>query len=1607
MSDPPTSFPPGAIAVGPVSRIPPAPAGASQAVEGPVSRLRAEVQAAGDRSRQARLLYEIGEVEERAGDEPAAARDYLAAFNADPTFREPLEGLVRLLERRRSVRNLGKLIDALVRAALTPEEKARALIMKAAYAEDVSTDLEVARKATVEATEASKEGPEAALAWIMLEMQATRLGDAELRTQALTQRSQRTTDPTWRALLLLDLGRLAAAAGNVDGALGLLEEARNLRSGASFAATQAAARLIRSEPGAHGSDEAKQRLRAYAGVLEAQAEIIREARADEAKGDSLGVPIWIRDTTHMVDSWLRAAEARRLAGEIGVAATVLDRALAELGSTSTDSAGLVETALVNQRLRIAELMGDSALAAELAQKRIANEKDGGVAAALAMRVAEHAAGNGDAIRALDALSLAVAKDPASIPARALQLDLLADGGEPSQFASQLEAFAEHLENEEARGRAFLLAAFVWGTQAADVPGAKAALSQAAMYGVPPGTVARLARAMASVQGDLAWHEEATRRLLSSGAAETEVRSLWFELVRSKLNRGDAEGVAKALKEFGASEGGAWLARAIEAFVRGAVPDERGRAALDELADTERADEPTRAVSFIAALRKNKAGEGPAAKERLRKILVADPSNLLVALYLAELERAGGDRAAAAEVLAATASRTEDGQLATALNLEAGFERWLSGDRASAVALFATAAESAPVAAQNVVAWASRAQAGESVEARRTALDRALDAGEDQAILGIQRVATELGGGDPDQAAEALASLENGADASLLNAASLARLAWSQGAANWDALRGSIVRLGSLGEKAQLIAAAEQLRLVRHGDPEGRVEAARRWFDIGGGMPAALEWVAASLDQPEEEQAARRKIAELLPPEGREALLASAAMLDMAAHLDAEKVHFVEGESIPVRLANLELARPGGDPRRRAKALVALDNALGDDVQIDAFALAGWSLLASGDVANALKAFSQATQARADDLCSWEGLRTAAEALGDKVKRAEAAEELGALCADARRGAAFWEEAALIWLDLGEGERGEVALDRSFTRDPTRLVAFDKLFRRIRERKEGEKLLDMIERRLDVSEDPKEMVKLYWERSRVLREGGDLAGALIALENVTMVEPDHVGALALKGEIFIRRGEYEAAAESLGRLSGVDTAPAKNRMTAGIAAVDLYENKLDRFDKAVEILLALHRAKLSSLPVRERLARAAARTGSWQEAATILEELMHERSESAGRAEAAALAMAIRRDRLNDAQGAKDAVIKVLEETPGNGDAIDLLLTIEVDPETRSTLLQKARAGLVAKLDKDSSAGADARRLATVAHLLHDAALEQICLSAATALGANDGEGQLAFAQLTQSKPRLPQIALRDGDMKTLLAQGDDGPLTQLFVTLGPTIADALGPSLVALGVTKKDKIDPRAGLALRNEVAAWAGAFGIREFDLYVGGKDPTAVQGVPGEPPAIVVGAGVNAPLPSSIRGRVARELLAISRGTTVLRSRDGTTVAAIVVAACKLAEVPIQAPPYAVLAEVEKLLSKALARKTRKLLQEICQRVVSSRADARVWATRAISSQDRVQALGAGDVTVVLAEVLGVTPDKVPALAKDDRALELLRFVLSPAYLELRRALGLEANS
>jgi hypothetical protein len=87
--------------------------------------------------------------------------------------------------------------------------------------------------------------------------------------------------------------------------------------------------------------------------------------------------------------------------------------------------------------------------------------------------------------------------------------------------------------------------------------------------------------------------------------------------------------------------------------------------------------------------------------------------------------------------------------------------------------------------------------------------------------------------------------------------------------------------------------------------------------------------------------------------------------------------------------------------------------------------------------------------------------------------------------------------------------------------------------------------------------------------------------------------------------------------------------------------------------------------------------------------------------------------------------------------------------------------------------------------------------------------------------------------------------------------------------------------------------------------------------------------------------------------------------------------------------------------------MLPELCNAVVTRGGDPRVWSKRALASHDRVGAIASGDPSVVLMDVLGVSENNLPqAVVGNPRAEELLRFVLSQQYLELRVSLGLDGS-
>ncbi|MFO0614760.1 MAG: hypothetical protein U0414_19390 [Polyangiaceae bacterium] len=1577
-----------------------------------IEKLREEIAATEDKQAQALLLHEAGVAHEAAAEEPVAARDFLAAFNGDATFREPLEALIRILTRRRSFKNLGKLLEALAKASETSEDRARALWEHAVVALEFDKNKADA-KARLE--EAVVDNPDDATSWIELEMIAAQEGDVASVIRAIEARVGIVSDSTYKALLYIQLAELSAKCDQQARAYEFLDAAAALEGRARFQT-----RLV-LERVAEGDFEQLSR------ALEGQAELIAEAVEDEGRGDEIGVPKFMRTREFAADAWLRSAAIRRALGDLDGASAMLSQAARMLPSSSV---------VARTRLAMLEAQGEVEAAAAIARGEIDKGAEGASAASLWLRVAEAAAISNDRAGALEALHKALAADARCIPARAIELDLLSDGEDPAALASSLEAMAEAFTTDAAKSRAFVLGAYAWACLAKDAQAAKAALSQASALGLTASAAARLGRAFAAIIGDKAWFEEATKRLLVAGCEPDETAGLWFDLGRSRLLRGDAAGADDAFGRLAKSAGdgafarSAWLGRALSALAVGLANAAettadgepparvtRGAAAFDDLAEAESEPDVARGYRLVAALRALQTGkpeDRQQARARLEALHEGAPGDEIIAFFLAELVADMGEAEAAARVIGNAARGSTDAEGAAALHVEAALRLWNAGARGAAIEEIEAATGAMPKAAGALLVWARRGVDIDSLAGRRAAIEAILASGGDAAIAALERFALEVAWlsseGDPAEALVALETAEaNGTD-DLAVAAALGRLIFAPaGVEAREPALAATDRLDSEGGDGSRIARAERLRVARDIDQDAglALQAARDWFEVEPTLPVALEWLGSAMraKSPEAEVDARRAIADHLGPAPRASMDASASLVALLEHPGV--LHrLLTQEEAPARLMNMELAPPGCDPRRRASALHGLGQALGADAELDALGLAGWSYLAAGQTEQALEVFKAVAEARDGDLAAWEGVRAAAEASGDFVQAALAAAQLGARCKDDERGAKFWEYAGLTLLEHSEAhDDAEIALERAFERNARSDKAFDKLFRRVRDRKDNDKLLDLIGRRLEVAENEAEIGKLFWERARVLQERGDSDGALAALENVTMLEPDHVGALALAGKICQQKGAFADAAPLFARLSAIADYPKQARLVSGITAVDIYENKLNEHEKALEVLVNLQKAGLTTLPVRERLARAAARTGSWAEATGMFEQLMNERADSAGRVEAARFSMVIWRDKVSEPKRAQAAVEKLLDEVPDDAEALDLVLGTSFDAAFRSRALGRGKAKLIETLQRDPVDLERVSLLSRIAQAQQDPGLRQATLGAMAALGKADRAILDELAALDAKLPGKPQVVLDARALSEIADPDDQGPVADLFAVIAETVTESLGPSLEALGVTKKNRVDPKGGPPLRTAVAEWMGALGFEsDFELYVGGPDPSAVQGVAGEVPALVLGAEVTTPLSAASRSAIAREVFALRRGICAVRSRDDAAIASCAIAVCNVVGINVPNPGYAVFAEVSRAVQKTISRKVKKNAGDACARFVQSGQDPKAWAVAARRSIDRMAAIAAGEVSLVLSEVLRAPrADLAPLVRESDRARSLLRFVLSPGYLELRKKLGM----
>lgn len=1551
----------------------------------------------GDRARQAMLAYEIGRtLEDGGGGEAAAVREYLGAYNLDPSFRPPLFELVRMFERRRSFKNLARLYEAELKSATTPAEKSSAIVDRASLLEDHLAQGELAGPLF---EQASAEDPEGVTALLMLERRARVAGDAAAALTALEGLASRTKTPALRAILMIELAREKERAGDVDGAVETLRDA--IRT--SPDERQRALRALEEVARKHG------RAPELVAALEARAALSASSdSADPANHDEA------------IAAFLEAARVRldRL-GDAEGARNTIDRALA----LAPD-----EPALRRAHMLASESASDLAASAADAAALQALVGEDRIVAAFMLREAEAAQANGDVAAARSALDRALMAEPGSAVLRAMHDDLSLALGEIDAVVARLEADAATAE-PEAKAALLARAGSFAANVAGDAPRAAALIVRAAEASRDPTPILRELLAVGLTLHHAATTSDAITRLLAVSDDPEEKAALHHARYSALLAAGASTEDVKVALDTAVADGAPWAITALRILAASDGDHERLAHAHALLAERT-ADNDTGAAHLVASARAlARADRYDDAVAALRKALERAPAHRYAVALLEEIYRRKGDANAVVRILAEAAEADTTGRAREAQLLVAGAAAEGAGDLALAAKTYQSALDRDPKALAPLLAL--RALAEKRGDAAAEVKTIAALAEHELASGGAGRFNLELGEYHRDVSTDpslAVAPLRAALEAKETRAAAALALALmavppkTEPASRVEALT---TLLGISTDHARIAFAHELLgeaiagrdaalaaKLAAMLEPDGsdtvdvmvRLAAARLTSGDPGKLAdraRAVEALANALgDAPE-------VAAELLLHASRVEMLVSNA--DNDAVLRAADIADRAPGSLVAALAAVEALGDEDDIGERASALVLWAPHTSGVVQRSIQAGAARLLALAGRSEEALPILRDIFESEPTDLASAEMMRVAArdeQSWPDIVRACDRLAE----ASEGELQAQLLEEASAILMDhMEQDEAAEPRLRAALALDPARPIAYARLHDVLADRGDEPGVLALVTARIEVTDDPVDLAPLFYEQARLHRSNGDYEGAFASLENLLLLESEHLGGLALLVELHVQSEQFAEAVDALRQIATAEGVPASQRRIARLGAADFLDKKLDDARGALAELRQIEDLGLADRALYERVAKLAERLGDLDRASDALERGAEVERDPTKKAAVERRLAKLEMESRGRREHALAAYRRAIRAQPTDLESLRGASVLISEASERRVLTEGPEAAFRAQLDKEPLDEKALRALAAVADARGDRALGTSVTRVLVASGlANDDERAQNDGEVVRAPAATP--GLSDAGFATLmtepLAPAAAGAVGEIVLAAIETLteADRLEPSTFGLG--RNDVGKP--GTALVDEVLAIAAKFGAPAGDVWVGGRDPNLVTVIPvykGKP-AWIVGSNAASIAPADRRFRIGvlAAGLRLGVGPLALRVLAGGSdeVATQLFGTCVAGGAPLAASEgRAGLADATRILAKAIGRRARRAVTEAVPRVGDGGRPLLGWARALTITLARVGALAASDPSpsVMLAQV-----ERGAAGALDTRSVA--RFWVAESTLALRRELGLAST-
>lgn len=1563
------------------------------------TQLAEAVTAEDDRAEKSLLLHETAELEERVrNDELTAAKNYLAAFNARPQFRPPLFALIRLYTRRKSVTNLAKLLEALIKAAPTESEKSNAIVERGSLLEDRLEDAAGARGAYEEAVVVDDLNRNA---WIALERIALKEHDGALLHRALLKLAELTNDPNRKARLLTEVASDLAREGSpeaLDEASHLLQEAAEQPLGRWRA-------LIELERFAERTNRPQDLVFALEGRASLAASV---ASGESFQGGSGSFAI-----SRLQD----AEEARQTAADLWARA-----ARVRLGS-SNDAEGAVsamEQALVLKpddtrfrvyAMQIADLAGETAAAAVHAGWLLARGYgDPPTVASLHFRLAEACAAQGDMTGAGLELRKSLAVQPNSPATLGALVDQMMAAGDGVAAAAEFERLANVEESKVRKAALFRTAAMLSLAIAADPEAATRRFREASLQD-PTDVVSR--RALIGLLSPRAQGDdgrpllETIDEMLELSPDDDErvvllLEKLRIERFELKLQDVAAE-TAEALAE--ATPGDRFALET--ALSLRAAQKAYGAAAriAERLAEASAGDERTTYTATAARLHQA-AGDEVRARSLALGLNKQEPADPYLATLCFRFALSAGDPSGALDVLLRKTDVSDDGPATRWLLMGAVLLANAGAKEASRRALERAAERSPASPAVRAALLATTHWRGDG--ALRTKLAEAAiaspDAGDEEVALGVELVLAKI-------------FLEHDLSAAMDALDPVVALAGSESLV--VSLVNAIVLGSQRGPDAEetVNALKGMLNVLPVNDPVRvaiELEVARALSSSSATSDQARE-VRDLLDEEQPHSVAPRLLALLDAIQREDRVEVPTALVKVAESADVKTAAVMRGLAMSAMRAQgreteaLALATKFPDLRAsvvalsefnvgveqsglRASALVAR-MAVADESQRPGLArrAAAWSSLAGRDD-ETVASVEALLAADREDLIAWDLLRVAGRRRALWPRVVEACVSLAERVKDSSRASALWEEAGVVYLDQeGDAQHAELALRHALDRDPRRVLAYRRLREILEKRKDHVALEALVTTRIAATQEAEELVELLWEQARFRRAQGRREEALESAKNVVLLEPEHVAAWAMVAEVHASSGRLDEAADALTHLARAKECPPGNRKVARMGALDIYDVRLKLPAKAIEQLDALVAEGDADDRLVERGVSIASKAGLW-DAALRFAKLASDRARSPLAKSSTLLRVAeFLRDHLADSDAALKAAQSAHDAMPSRLESLRAVHALGDDDE-RARRSKRTIEALREAMRAEGPSLEHVLAIEEAATLGGDLVLVRMAQRLASALGA--GEVRVTHVGIPVGKPSLkdPGLALRYRDAE------DVGAGVLLLESVLPDMVEMVGLATDDLGVGRGDRIRG-GGQPVRAAVAPFAAVAGFGEFELYVGGNDDSRIAVIPGDPVNIVLGRKIAPPFDELARHRLLRALMLTARGLGALQVVSTDDAAEMVLAALNAADLSISGGTQRFERRLRPV-AKALTRKVRKAIAESGRALAGApdpHAEIVHGARAALSTVRRGVLAATGAVSVSLEDLRTVDPS--PNARRD-----LCLFLISDSLVTLERELGVD---